>query len=163
MSPNRMRPHVVVYPEDDANHIIALEFVKHLPAQNARWIQIFPVGGGWLRTLKKFMDDCSDMMIHDKRRAVLCVDFDNHAARRAEITNKIPESLQQRVYVLGSLTNPEALVRNCGMNYSEIGECLASECKTSRYELWENELLKHNAAEMARLRRDVYSLLFAEK
>jgi hypothetical protein len=68
------------------------------------------------------------------------------------------------VFILGVRSEPEALKKafqKAGRgSYSKIGEALAESCRDESYETWQHELLRHNAAELDRLRRVVRPILF---
>jgi hypothetical protein len=79
MSVNKYLPHVLVLPEDDANRQLA---------------NGFHVSG-----MRKYTD----------RFMVLLIDFDDHLNRLKTMKDSIPEDLLDRVFILGTLSKPEAL------------------------------------------------------
>ena len=91
---------------------------------------------------------------------VLIIDFDGHEERFAFAKSKIPESLTDRVFILGAWTEPEDL-NNTGLGtYEQIGSALARDCRDGTDTTWNHELLRCNAGELARLRQHVQSILF---
>ena len=109
MSVNKHKPHILVLPEDDANRQIANGFVKNLNV-NQRAIQILPIADGWKKAVDQFTDDyASGMRQFLERRIVLLIDFDQRENRLEYIKQKIPEDLQERVFILGVQSNPEKL------------------------------------------------------
>lgn len=161
MSLNRYRPHVFVLPEDDANRQIANSFVLH-PNLNERVIQILPPAGGWGKVLSQFIEiHASEMQQYSEERFILLIDFDLHEDRLGYVREKIPESLQERVFVVGALSNPERLRSDLRKSFEEIGEVLANNCADSTSQLWEHELLKHNKIELDRIVSSVKPFLFS--
>jgi hypothetical protein len=162
MGVNRYLPHVYVLPEDDANRQLALGFQLSLDPFMLRRMQVLPVAGGWLRVLEGFLSDLVVTMgRHPGGFAVLLIDFDGDAGRLGLAKNRIPGSLTERVFILGALTKPEELKSRFGLTYSEIGSKIAQECRDGSDTIWEQELLRHNAGELARLRECVRSILFS--
>jgi hypothetical protein len=129
MSVNKHRPHVLVLPEDDANSEIATGFVKQLHRSFIRSIQVLPVAGGWLEVLTHFESDhLIGMEKYPGRCVVLLIDFDRETNRLGRAQERIPAHLKDRVFILGALTEPEALRRTLG-SYETIGQALAKDCR----------------------------------
>jgi hypothetical protein len=63
------------------------------------------------------------------------------------------------VFILGTLTEPEALKRDLG-SYETIGLALAQDCRDETDTTWGHDLLRHNAGELERLRETVRPILF---
>ncbi|MBE9206821.1 hypothetical protein IQ244_09890 [Nostoc sp. LEGE 06077] len=161
MSLNRYKPHVFVLPEDDANRQIANGFLLH-PNLNARVIQVLKAAGGWGDVVSKFAKDhVPEMRRYQEERLILLIDFDDQFEHRLpHVNSQIPDDLQERVFVLGVLSEPERLRSNMGKNFEEIGEALANNCADNTNELWEHELLKHNKIELERIISSVKPFLF---
>jgi hypothetical protein len=154
---NNYRPHFKVLPEDDANRQMANGFVLEFPT---RQIQILPVAGGWLRTVECFNSDHVGYMESlPNRFMILLIDFDGQETRLEEVRARIPAHLTQRVFILGAWTDPEALKGDLGP-YETIGLKLAIDCREDTDTTWGHALLRHNAAELARLREQVRPILF---
>jgi hypothetical protein len=62
--------------------------------------------------------------------------------------------------VLGVKPEPERLKTKTGKSFAEIGRALATGCPNDRNELWSDELLQHNKAELDRMIPLVRSFLF---
>lgn len=106
MSLNRYKSHVFVLPEDDANRQIANSFILH-PNINERVIQVLPPAGGWGKVLSRFTEvHVSEMQQYSEERLILLIDFDLRKDRLTYVKNKIPASLQERVFVVGVLSRP---------------------------------------------------------
>ena len=90
---------------------------------------------------------------------VLLIDFDGQPGRLAEAKAVIPERLANRVFVLGVLTEPEALRTDLG-SYETIGKALARDCSENGNLTWGHPLLQHNMLEVNRLRNHVGPILF---
>jgi hypothetical protein len=161
MSVNRFQPHVLVLPEDDANSQIANGFWLY-PSLIARRFQILPSAGGWHKVLECFEEDHTyGMRENTNRSMVLLIDFDGHESRLKEVRARIPQELAERVFVLGTLSEPEALRRDMRMAYETIGSDLAKDCHDGTDTSWSHGLLRHNASELGRLRESVRPILFA--
>jgi hypothetical protein len=157
---NRYTPHLLVLPEDDANRQIANGFLLSSKL-NSRAIQVLPEARGWEDVVEKFTNDyASTMRQYSHRMIALLIDFDQDEDRLDYVKQHIPSDLENRVFVLGVLSEPERLRSDIKKNFEEIGETLANDCPDETNELWEHELLKHNKTELARMVPSVKSFLF---
>jgi hypothetical protein len=157
---NRFIPHVLILPEDDANRQIALGF--RLEVTDAGQMKILPNAGGWREVLKIFKDDhIPEMERNSFRLMVLVIDFDDRVERVDEVRAVIPSHLTDRVFVLGSKTEPEPLkqVLRCS-SYEKVGSLLAADCRDNETVTWSCELLEHNLPEIDRLRVHAHHILF---
>ena len=162
MSVNKHEPHVLILPEDDANRQLANGFLLNESVLTAR-IQVLPVAGGWLKVLETFCASyASTMDRYPARLMVLLIDFDGNRDRLTGAMAKVPSHLTDRVFILGTLTEPEDLKKANLGSYEAIGSALAKECHEESNAVWGHELLRHNAAEMSRLRRCVMPILFRQ-
>jgi hypothetical protein len=158
---NKMVPHVLVLPEDDANRQLANGFQLDYSV-DARRIQILEVAGGWREVVDGFKEvHVPEMERNTNRFMILLLDFDRQENRLQEITAEIPAHLHDRVFVLGSWSEPEELRQTLG-SYETIGLALAKDCRDNRNDIWTHGLLKHNAGELDRLRLQVRPILFGE-
>ena len=94
------------------------------------------------------------------RLIVLLIDFDGNSDRLADAMAKVPSHLIDRVFVLGTLTEPEDLKSAKLGSYETIGSALAKECHEESNTVWGHKLLRHNAAEIDRLRPHAMPILF---
>ena len=155
------RPHVFVLPEDDANRQIAKGFEFNVNETKARDYKVLPVAGGWRKVRELFFDvHVAEMQRCVQRYMVLLVDFDGKESRLAEMTKDIPVALADRVFVIGIWTKPEDLHRHGLGTEENFGRQLASECHENRSDIWNHELLKHNANELDRMRVLLKPILF---
>jgi hypothetical protein len=160
MSINRYQPHLLVLPEDDANRQIANGFLLDLDLNNTA-IQVLPEARGWKNVLEKFTNDyASTMQQYPNRMIALLIDFDEDKDRLNYVKHQIPGNLEQRVFVLGVLSEPERLKSDLGKNFEEIGEALAKDCSDHTNEMWNHDLLKNNQTELDRMIRCVKPFLF---
>ena len=160
MSVNRYQPHVFVLPEDDANRQLANGFLLDLDQSVTRRIQVLEEAGGWIEVLDRFKSDhISWMTRYPERLMVLLIDFDGQTDRLDRAKAEVPNHLSERVFVLGALTEPEALRKNLG-TYETIGVEMARDCREETDNIWRHDLLRHNAGELDRLRTRVRPLLF---
>jgi len=127
-----------------------------------RRIQILEEAGGWARVLDQFESDhIAGMEKWPSRFMVLLIDFDGNAGRLAQAKARFPANLADRVFILGSLTDPEDLRRSFGRTFEEIGTALAQDCREETNQIWGHDLLSHNATELGRLRESVRPFLFS--
>ena len=159
MSVNRYLPHVLVLPEDDANRQLANGFL--LDRDLSTWrIQVLVEAGGWSDVLEHFVSDhVGDMDRYPARFMILLIDFDGREERLQHAKTRIPEHLTDRVFILGALTEPEALKADLG-DYETIGLNMARDCREETEKTWGHRLLRHNASELDRLRVKVRPILF---
>lgn len=151
MSANRYRPHVLVLPEDDANRQLANGFELSLDTSQ---VQVLDVAGGWGHARDKLLDvHTKEMRRFPHRFFILMIDSDNDETRIPRIRESIPEDIAARVFVLGVLSEPEDLTRQKLGSFETIGRTLAEDFKQGAHGLWTHDLLKHNVAELSRLRR----------
>lgn len=159
MSVNRNRPHVYVLPEDDANRIVANGF--YVEIDSPRQVQILPVAGGWHRVLTVFTDGyAATMRANAHTHMVLLIDYDNSPTRLADVYATIAADVRDRVFVVGSLDNPEALKAALGESLEQIGRTMAQDCRDGSTHAFGHEHLRHNDPELVRLRASVCSWLF---
>jgi hypothetical protein len=149
-----------VLPEDDADRQLANGFLLE-PSLSARSIQVLPEAGGCRKVLEAFNSEhVRGMEKFRNRYMILLIDFDGHPDRRlADLKAEIPEGLTNRVFIVGALTRPEELTAGLG-NYETIGKAAARDCHEGTDTTWGHALLKHNAAEVERLRQHVRPILF---
>jgi len=158
MSVNKYLPHVFVLPEDDANRQIANGFLLNL---STRQIQVLQEVGGWTYVRNRFVSDHLVEMERNRNRfMVLLVDFDAQTNRMQDVRAVIPKHLADRVFILGALSDPEAL-RQAGLgSYETIGRGMAEDCREGTETTWGHALLRHNGSELDRLRQYVRPILF---
>lgn len=160
MSVDKYQPHVYVLPEDDANRQLANGFLLRVDPTRQRQMQVLPVAGGWQNVLNLFISDhVVKMDRYTDRFMILLIDFDNNEDRLRTAKAAIPEGLADRVFVLGALSEPEALKAVLGP-YETIGSEMANDCRDETDTTWGHDLLRHNAGELDRLRKHVRSILF---
>ena len=159
MSVNRYQPHVLVLPEDDANRQLANGFL--LDRDLSTWrIQVLVEAGGWSDVLEHFLlDHVVEMDRYPGRFMILLIDFDGKEDRLQVAKARIPERLTGRVFILGALTEPEALKADLG-SYETIGLAMARDCREETDTTWGHRLLRHNERELDRVRAKVRPILF---
>jgi hypothetical protein len=160
MMVNRYLPHVFVLPEDDANHQLAIGFLLD-PSLSPRQIQVLPAVGGWTQVFERLRSDhVVDMDRHLNRFMVLLIDCDGDEQRPQNARARIPQHLTERVFILGTLSNPEDLRRAGLGSYETIGLAMARDCREDTATIWGHDLLRHNAHELERLRQRIWPILF---
>jgi len=162
MSVNKDRPHVLVLPEDDANLQIANGFHKQIVWNRQRQMQVLAPAGGWLELVALFTSEhARDMERWPNRLMILAIDFDGRDDRLENVRADIPHHLTERVFVLGSWTEPEQLKATLGP-YETIGGAMATDCREGTDQTWGHVLLRHNAGELERLRGHLCQILFLD-
>lgn len=160
MSVNRERPHILVLPEDDANSQIATGFHLQVPWARQRQMQVLPPAHGWVHVMEDFVSDHADEMArYPNRLMILLIDSDGDDERLQNAKARIPDHLAERVFILGVLSEPEALKQDLG-SYEKIGSGMAKDCREETNETWGHDLLLHNIAELNRLRSRLCPILF---
>jgi len=161
MSVNHYKPHLLVLPEDDANRQLANGFLQEA-ALNLRCVQVLPIAGGWSKVRDAFQTaHIAGLKKYPQRHLVLLIDFDDQVVERTALFQAIfPEDVRQRVYLLGTRSEPEPLRKACGCSLERIGEQLAQSCAQHEAGLWRHTLLQHNQAELDRLLTSVSPFLF---
>ena len=145
MAINKYKPHVLMIPEDDADRQMANGFLLD-PLLFSQRIQVLEEAGGWARVLDVFESDhIAGMESWPLRFVVLVIDFDDQETRLASAKSRIPANLSERVFIIGSLTNPERLRQELGRSYEAIGQALAQDCRENTGSVWSHDLLKHNS------------------
>ncbi len=160
MKVNKHKPHVLLLPEDDANRQLANGFCLSLPESTN--IRVLDPSGGWIKVLDDFENNHIRIMHNNSfQHIVLLIDFDNHLERLESVQSRIPPDIEDRVFILGALIEPEDLKRAGLGNLEEIGSALARDCREDTSNVWDHEQLRHNAIQLARLREHVRPILFS--
>jgi len=161
VSINKDRPHVYILPEDEANRQIAIGFLLD-PSIKLRNIEVLRPAGGWHKVLGSFLDDHVPGLRNNlHRHLILLIDFDGQVEERtARFVSEFPDDVRNRVFLLGSMSEPEPLRTQCGHSLENIGKTLAAECFRDEKQLWAHPLLAHNETERTRLNASVKSFLF---
>lgn len=160
MSVNVYIPHVLVLPEDDANRQIANGFLLD-PSIQLRNIKVLLPAGGRDKVFESCEDHIANLRKFSDRHLVLLIDCDGHVEKRQQkFRDCVPEDVRDRVFLLGTQSEPEPLKKQCGDSFEKIGKKLAEECYRDETELWGHTLLAHNTAERNRLNNKVKSILF---
>ncbi|MFY9260870.1 MAG: hypothetical protein WAO71_10230 [Gallionella sp.] len=147
---NSFKPHILVLPEDAADHHLALGFFLY-PGLSMRNFCIAPKLGGWSKVLAEFEEEQITQMRKFKGRVlVMLIDFDKNSSRIEKFHEAIPSDLKDRVFVLGVWSNPEALQAPHGCEgLEQHGSKLADDCaNNNRQDYWQAPLFKHNLAEL---------------
>ncbi len=160
MSCNKHQPHVLVLPEDDADSRLATGFHLQVDRNRQRRMQVLPVAGGWNEVLDLFLSiHVREMNRWHQRLMILLIDCDGHANRLDDVRTQIPANLSDRVFVLGTLTEPEDLTPELG-SLEAVGAAIANDCRERTNTVWNHDLLRHNVGEVQHLNLLVRTLLF---
>jgi hypothetical protein len=159
MGVNRELLHLFVLPEDDDDRQLAVEFQAQLDIDRQGQMRVLGEASGWIKVLDLFESvHVAEMDRWPKRYMVLLFDFDGEDRLNAA-KERVPDRLADRVFILGSWTDPENLKAALGSS-SKIGSLLATDCREGTDNTWGHELLRHNAGEIDRLRERVRPILF---
>ena len=169
MSADQYKPHLLLLPEDKANRDLANGFLLGIAngfspegASRARQFQVLGFPGGWGKVVEEFGEThIASMNRFPLRYMILLIDFDEQKDRLETLQKNIPDELKDRVFVIGVWSEPEKLKSGRGFSYEVIGTALAKECRDNAFNLWNHELLKHNADEVERMRVALKPLFFA--
>ncbi len=159
---DKYNPHLIILPEDRANEQIVNGFLLNSQLDERRISCLKPCKG-WKRTLEYFLEQFSDRLRSCVQwRCLLLIDFDMDENRYQTVNNDIPEDLKERVFILGSISEPEELKNrfNPVKSYEEIGKALAQDCVDGTNHTWDHELLRHNEGEIQRMIGSVKPFLF---
>ena len=161
MKIDRLKPHLLVLPEDDAWRQIVNGFLQEASV-NQNSLQVLDLARGWSKAFDSITDFYAvRMRKYPECRIVLLIDFDHDTGRLEKNKNKIPADLSDRVFVIGVLSKePKDLCKETGMNLEKVGEELAKNCTDNIPGLWDHELLRHNKPELERIILSVKSFLF---
>ncbi len=155
---NKYLPHIHVIPEDDANRQIALSLLLELRLDSNRY-QVLPPARGWSHVIESFeLDHVANMGRFSKRFIILLIDFDKDASRLKYAKSRIPPNLADRVFILGTWSQPEDLKQQFG-NFDDIGATLAQDCQKQTSAIWSHPLLQINATELDRIQTIVCPLI----
>lgn len=157
---NKHRPHIFVLPEDDANRAIANGFLLN-HSLSLRSIQVLPCAGGWIKVQNQFQTvHLLQMERTPLRYMILLLDFDEMENRRAEIAKVVPSHLSERVFIVGSWSEPEDLKKAGLGSLESVGSKLALECENDTRVTWNHVLLRHNNIELERMASKLKQILF---
>lgn len=161
MSVNNQKPHLLVLPEDERNRELANGFLLD-PGVRHRMVQVLPKAGGWLKVLAAFEENhVFGLRKFPDRHLVLLIDFDEQVEERLErFRTAFPAEVADRVFILGSLDEPEPLRKAVGRSLESIGQALALACADGEPGLWSHPMLAHNQGELDRLTHKVKPFLF---
>jgi hypothetical protein len=157
---NRHIRHLFVIPEDDANRQMAIGFEKD-DRVRGNAIQIVPPAGGWEKALKKLADDYFPLVQSNANSHVLVlIDCDGNSERLADALAQVPKEIEDRVFIVGTLGEPEILKKSLNLPLEMIGGIVADECFDPDSKIWQHDQLKHNAVEVARLKSALSNAVF---
>ena len=114
----------------------------------------------WSKVLVRFeSDEIAGMHSWAGRFMVLLIDFDGQLDRLERAKASVPADLADRVFILGVSSEPEDLNSDLG-SFEAIGSALAKDCRDGTDLTWSHPLLRHNRAELDRLREHAVPILF---
>ncbi len=160
MAVNKYIPHLFVIPEDDANRQMAIGFEKD-DRIRARSLQIVAPAGGWSKALEKLKGEYYRVLESNPNSHVLVIiDCDQDSQRIPCALAKVPGHLQNRVFIIGTLSEPEELRKSLNGTLEMIGESVAQECYDPNQLIWKHDQLQHNSTEVIRLKSVLFPVVF---
>ena len=160
MSVNPYQPHVWLIPEDDANRQLAIGFLLHFAVSDGQ-VHTRGPAGGWKKVAEVFQSEFLEKLYQfPDAHVIMLVDFDENNERFEYFSERVPEDVKPRVFVIGAWDEPEELKRQLNSSLEGIGQALADGCDSDNFEVWHHEHLKHNNAELERLVDVVKPILF---
>lgn len=137
MSVNKYKPHLFIIPEDDADRQIAVGFELRGNIK-ARSLQIVNTAGGWLKVIDLIETEYIPILKKYPKSQVLgIIDCDNHPERIIESLNRFPEEFRDRIFLIGTLKDPQELKKNVNLSFERIGEDLGG-----RMSQWKSRYLE---------------------
>lgn len=162
MAVNDYRPHLFVIPEDDADRQFADGFELDSRLKPLA-MQVMPVEGGWKKVIEKILADYVPKVRSNLHTHVLgIIDCDEHPDRIVEQLSQFPEDVRDRIFLLGTLDDPQAFKRAVKLPFEKIGISLADECFQQEFSLWRHEHLAHIHEEIARAAATLRPILFSD-
>ena len=163
MAVNVYKPHLYVIPEDDADRQFADGFELDYRLK-PRAMQVMPTAGGWMKVVEKILDDYVPKVRRNRHTHVIgIIDCDEHPKRIEEQLERIPEDVRDRIFLLGTLEDPQAFKRSVNQSFEKIGIDLADECFRKQFELWRHAHFSHLYDEIDRAAGTLHSILFDEQ
>ena len=157
---NKYLPHLFIIPEDDANRQIAIGFEKDHRVR-ARSLQVVTPAGGWSKAIEKLYSEYIPILnANANSHVLLIIDCDDDSSRIETALEAIPAPLKDRVFMLGTLHEPEALKADLRLGLEKVGETMANQCFDTHAEFWEHAHLRHNKSELARLKSTLFNAIF---
>lgn len=159
MGNNNYRPCVYVVPEDDANRQIVDGFC--LDYRITGQIQVLPNAGGWSKVIKTIETEYFSILRKYPNVHVLgLIDCDNEPGRIQRLNKEFPTDVRDRIFLLGTLPNPEAFKSELHLTFEGLGEMLAEDCASGNEEIWKHKHLEHIQDEIARAKEKLRSVLW---
>jgi hypothetical protein len=160
MAVNRLIQHLYIIPEDDANRQMAIGFERD-DRVRPRAIQIVAPAGGWMKALERLKKDYFDLLRKNRKTHVMVlIDCDDEADRIKDALANVPTELKDRVFILGTLNEPEVLKKSLSIPLEEIGALVAEECFDGDRGFWQHHQLHHNSEELSRIEQALYHIVF---
>lgn len=161
-------PHLLILPEDEHDQRLANGFAGHINIDR-RKIQMLAFANGWHKAQARITEPGSNEIQHLTRfssaHLLVVLDFDKQSGRLQEIRDKIPPTIAERIYILGTWDEPQTLKKQLGykLSFEAIGAALLEDClePANGNITWQHPVLLHNQAELQRFKSDVCPFLIS--
>lgn len=162
MAVNKHIPHLYVIPEDDANRQMAVGFEKDYRVRGNAF-QVVAPAGGWRKAIDKLKTQYFELLeLNVKSHVLVLIDCEGDADRISNAMAEVPIQIKDRVFIIGTLSEPEVLKASLKTPIEKIGEMVVEDCFDSTHKIWMHDQLKHNAPEVSRLKTTLFKIVFQD-
>jgi len=160
LSVNKFKPHLLILPEDQAVKDVVVGAVESIRVKPAANLSIEKLLGGW-RKLKDRLPECEKYLgQYPEGRLLFIIDLDRDPKRPKEVQAWIQGEFADRIFLLSSFHEPEALQRELTGSLEMIGGTLVDDCPDDQSEAWAHSHLEHNKPELERFMASCRPILF---
>lgn len=161
MSVNNAKPYLIVLFEDNAYKDLFMGFDFSMQRQ----ILLKPVCGGFPSVCVQLTNEKGVLLkeLNQFSRAyvlaLIDADLDNHPCSQKgkidKLKTEIDTKYQDRIFIIGSRIEAEDIKRKIigKGSWKKVVQKLEESCKDDNCQLWQDEILKHNLDEIARLKQ----------
>ena len=126
-------------------------------------MQVMPVAGGWEKVVNQILEIyVPKVRSNPNTHVVGIIDCDNHPDRIAVQLSQVPDDVRERVFLLGTLDDPQAFKRSVKLTFERIGIQLVDECFHKSLKLWRHAQLTHISDEIDRAAATLHPILFSQ-
>jgi len=166
LSVNKFQPHLLILPEDQAVKDVAIGAVESIRVKAAANLSIEKLLDGWRKLEDRLPEYDHYLGKHPEARLLAIIDLDGDRNRPDEVRTWINVSFADRIFLLSSFHEPEALQRALHQDLKltgsleMIGGTLVDDCPDDQSEAWAHSHLEHNKPELERFMASCRPILF---